>query len=139
MDYHSATGMGKNLSISKKHAREVLAFIKGMKVNQAINRLEQVINHKEAVPFKRFNTKIGHRKGMSSGRYPEKTCKAVITVLNNAKNNALNKGLQEGKLIIKQGITMMDVSKRRRVRARKGGYTGSMKLTSIKIQLEEEE
>ena len=56
MDYHSAEGLGTNLSISNKHAKEVLSFIKGMKVDNAIKRLESVIAHKEAVPFKKKKT-----------------------------------------------------------------------------------
>ncbi len=138
-DYHSAQGGASNLSISHKHATEVLRFVKGMDVNKAIKRLERVIAHEEAVPFKRFNRKIGHRPGIGPGRYPEKTCSAIIEILKNAKNNALNKGLQEEKLIIKEGIVMMDISKRKRVRSKKGKYTGSMKLTSIKIILNEKE
>jgi len=124
MDYHSAEGMGKNLSISNKHAKEIMGFIKGMKVDKAIMRLERVINQEEAVPFTRFNKKIGHRPGMGPGRYPEKACSAIIIVLKNAKSNAINKGLQEEKLIIKEGVTMMDISKRKRIRSRKGSYTG---------------
>ena len=138
-DYHLAQGGASNLSISHKHATEVLRFIKGMEVNKAIKRLERVIAHEEAVPFKRFNRKIGHRPGIGPGRYPEKTCSAIIEILKNAKNNALNKGLQEEKLVIKEGIVMMDISKRKRVRSKKGKYTGSMKLTSIKVILNEKE
>ena len=125
MDYHIAEGVGTNLSISNKHAREILAYIKGLNVDKAIQRLERVIEHKDSVPFKRFNTKIGHRPGKGPGRYPEKACNEIIIVLRNAKNNAINKGLQEEKLVIKEGITMMDISKRRRQRSRKGGYVGN--------------
>ncbi len=138
-DYHVAESVGTNLSISNKHAREILRFIKGLNVDKAIKRLEMVKEHKIAVPFNRFNTKIGHRKGIGPGRFPEKACDALILVLKNAKNNALNKGLQEEKLIIHEGITMMDISKRKRVRAKKGGYTGSMKLTSVRVKLIEKE
>lgn len=138
-NYHIAEATGKNLSISKKHAREILKFVKGMEVNKAINQLERVIAQKTAVPFKRFNKKIGHRPGIGAGRYPKKASEAIINTLKSAKNNALNKGLQEEKLIIKEGIVMMDVSKRKRVRTHKGSYTGSMKLTSIKLILTEKE
>ncbi len=138
-DYHSAVGVGKNLSVSHKHAREVLRFINGMSVSKALIRLNRVLEHKEAVPFTRFNKKIGHRPGIGPGRYPEKAIKEIIKVINNAKNNAVNKGLQEEKLIINEGIVMMDISKRKRIRARKGKYTGSMRLTSIRVSLIEED
>ncbi|MBD3312090.1 50S ribosomal protein L22 [archaeon] len=138
-DYHIAEATGKNLSISHKHAREVFKFIKGMKVDKAVNQLNRVISHKIAVPFKSFNKKIGHRPGIGPGRYPEKASKAIINTIKSAKNNALNKGLQEEKLVVKEGVVMMDISKRRRVRTRKGSYTGSMKSTSIKVVLAEKE
>ena len=138
-DYHTAYAVGKSLSISHKHAREILATIKGMKIDNAISKLQRVIEKKEAIPFKRFNRKVAHKPGMGPGRYPEKACREIIKILKEAKNNAINKGLQEDKLIIKEGITMMDISKRRRIRSRKGRYTGSMKLTSVKITVEEKE
>ncbi len=138
-EYHEATGRGTSLNISNKQVREVLLFIKGLKVDSAIKRLEGVLEHKEAVPFKRFNRKVQHKPGIMAGRYPEKTCEAIIRVLKNAKSNAISKGLQEEKLIISEGVTMMDISKRKRIRARKGGYTGSMKLTSLMIKLKEKE
>jgi ribosomal protein uL22 len=138
-NYHIAEAVGTNLSISNKHAREILKFVKGMNVDKAIKRLNRVVNFEEGVPFRRFNKKIGHRPGIGPGRYPQKACKAIITVLKNAKNNALNKGLQEEKLIIMEGITMMDISKRRRVRTKKGLYVGSTKLTSVRIKITEKE
>lgn len=130
---HIAESVGSSMSLSDKQVREVVSFIKGMNIDKAIKRLEGVIEHKEAIPFKRFKIKMGHKHGMMVGRYPEKTCKALIIVLKNLKNNAINKGLQEEKVIIKEAVTMKDISDRRRIRARKGGYTGSMKLSSIKL------
>jgi len=78
MDYHIAEGSGTNLSISHKHAKEILGFIKGMNVDKAIMRLENVLAHMEAIPFLRFNRKIGHRPGIGPGRYPEKACTEII-------------------------------------------------------------
>ncbi len=138
-DYNSAHAVGKMLSISHKHAAEVLRAIKGMKIDAAINKLKRVIEQKEAIPFKRYNRKVGHKPGIAAGRYPQKTCKAIIKILKEVKNNAINKGLQEEKLIIKEGITMMDISKRKRIRTRKGRYTNSRRSTSIRIIVEEKE
>jgi len=139
-EYHNAVANGKNLEISNKQAREVLGFINGLKVDSAIKRLERVLAHEEAVPYKRFHKKVPHRKGgIGPGRFPEKTCTAIIQLLKNAKNNALNKGLQEEKLIIKEGVVGMALSKQKQVRQRKGSYTGSMRLSHVMIKLTEKE
>ncbi|MFA5406008.1 MAG: 50S ribosomal protein L22 [Candidatus Nanoarchaeia archaeon] len=138
-DYHNAMAVGRNIEVSNKQAREVLGFIKGMKVDTAIKRLERVLIHDEAVPFKRFNSKVAHKKGIGPGRYPEKACDAIIDILKSAKNNALNKGLQEEKLIISEGVVGMALSKRKRIRQRKASYTGSMRLSNILIKLSEKE
>ena len=54
-----AAARGAGLNVSPKAAREVCHALKGMELEQA-------------VPFKRLDGKVGHRKGkgMSSGRYP---------------------------------------------------------------------
>jgi len=138
-DYHTAGVTSKNNPISHKQIREIIELIKGMKVDKAIMRLEHVIEHKEAVPFKRYHRKVSHKPGMAAGRYPEKASNAVIMALKSAKNNALNKGLQEEKLIVKEGVVMMDISKRKRIRTSKGGFISSLRSTSFRIILAEEE
>ncbi len=138
-DYNIAVGAGSGLPISRKHTREILNLIKGMYLNKAIERLELVRSKKLAVPFKRYNRDMGHKKGMAAGRYPIKACKYIIDVLLNAKNNAINKGLQEEKLYICEAITMMDVSKNRRLRVRKGPFVKSRKSISVKIKVKEKE
>jgi len=57
---------------------------------------EQVINKKKPVPFKRFNKKVPHRRGLqkaAAGRYPVKAAKKILEVLESAEANATYKGL----------------------------------------------
>jgi ribosomal protein uL22 len=138
-DYNVAVGAGSNLPISRKHTREILHLIKGMSLDKAIKRLELVKEFKIAVPFKRYKKDMGHKKGMAAGRYPINACNEIIKVLMNAKNNAINQGLQEEKLVIDKALTMMNISKSRRMRVRKGPFVKSMKSISVKIIVKEKE
>ena len=84
-----AAARGTGLDISPKAAREVCKAIKGMDLEKAKDYLERVIKMNQAVPFKRHDGKVGHRrgKGMSTGRYPVKTAGAILKVIESAGNN----------------------------------------------------
>jgi len=80
--------MGRELSISPKVSREIAAAIRGMKAEDAKAFLEKVIAKEKAVPYRRFNKKVAHKKGMMSGRYPVNASKHFLKVLENAVSNA---------------------------------------------------
>ena len=84
-----AAARGNGLNISPKAAREVCKALKGMDLEKAKNYLGRVIDMDQAVPFKRHDGKVGHRrgKGMSTGRYPVKTAAAILKVIESAGNN----------------------------------------------------
>lgn len=96
----TSKSIGKELHISKKHAHEISTAIKGMKVDDAREFLEDVSVLKQAVPYKRYKRNIPHRKGMCTGRYPQKAAKDFLRVLKNAENNARYKGLDSENLKI---------------------------------------
>jgi len=81
--------------ISHKHAREVAIAIKGLSIEKARDYLQAVINKERAVAFRRFKNQVGHKSdpGMMSGRYPQKTAKEFIKVLDNLESNAEYKGM----------------------------------------------
>ena len=81
--------------ISHKHAREVAVAIKGLSIEKARDFLQAVINKERAVAFRRFKNQVGHKSdpGMMSGRYPQKTAKEFIKVLDNLESNAEYKGM----------------------------------------------
>ncbi|WP_409199559.1 50S ribosomal protein L22 [Methanobrevibacter sp. DSM 116169] len=98
-----ARAMAKSLKISPKHSVEICNALRGMKVSDAKNYLDEVIAMERAVPFKRHNKKVGHRKGLKgwpSGRYPVKAATHILKVLENAEANAEYKGLDNEKLVI---------------------------------------
>lgn len=90
----TSKAMGKELHISRKHAHEISSAIKGMKVDEARDFLENVILLKRAVPYKRYVRNVPHRKGMCTGRYPQKAAREFLRVLTNAQNNARYRGLE---------------------------------------------
>lgn len=99
----TARAMAKSLKISPKHCVEICRTIRGMDVEKAKTYLENVIDMKQSVPFKRHNKKVGHRKGQKgwpSGRYPVKAAGEILKVLINAEANAEYKGMDTEKLFI---------------------------------------
>ncbi|MCZ7357320.1 MAG: 50S ribosomal protein L22 [Candidatus Methanoperedens sp.] len=89
----TAKAIGKELPISRKHAHEISSAIRGMKIDIARGFLEDVSNLKRAVPYKRFTRNVPHRRGMCTGRYPQKAAKEFLKVLTNVESNARYKGL----------------------------------------------
>jgi large subunit ribosomal protein L22 len=99
----TAKASGREIRVSHKHAREVCKTIKGMVLSNAKKYLNDVIEKRKAVPFRRFKKKLGHRHGLlkaSAGRYPVKTAQQVLKVVEGAEANAENKGLDVDRLRI---------------------------------------
>jgi len=99
----TAKASGRDLRISFKAAREVCAFIKGMRLLDAQMYLEEVIQKKKPIPFKRFTGKAAHHKGIQGWpivRYPVKAAKEILKVLKSVEANAEYKGLDVEKLRI---------------------------------------
>ncbi len=91
---------GTRLNVSPKQAMEVCNAVRGMKVSRAEKFLENVIEGKEYVEYKRFNKKIPHRTGGKPGRFPKKASGMVLNIIKNAVNNAEQKGMDAEKLKI---------------------------------------
>ena len=96
----TAKALARREDISRRLARETCTAIKGMKVNDAITYLQKVIKQEAYVPLKRHNTKQPHRKGGQPGKYPTKSSKIIIKLLNNLKANAQNSELNTENLKI---------------------------------------
>lgn len=91
------------LPISPKHAIEIARFIKGMNTAEAVDYLNEVIALKKAIPFKRFNRDVAHKRGLKkwdAGRYPVKASEAYIKILNSVEKNAEYIGLDTENLRI---------------------------------------
>ena len=133
MEGEYAQAVGRDLSISTKHSVEVCRFIRGRNVQNAKKLLEEVIGMKRAVPYKRFNRDLGHKKGMAAGRFPVSTCKEILKILESAESNAQFKGFNTSRL----RITHVNAQKASRP-MHAGRHRGrEMKRTHIEIVLKE--
>jgi large subunit ribosomal protein L22 len=97
----TARASGRELRMSPKAAREVCNELRGLRLEAAKTYLEEVIALRQAVPYRRHDKKVGHRKGLhkaDTGRYPVKASKIILSVLTNAENNADYKGLDLDRL-----------------------------------------
>ncbi len=85
--------LGKELPISPKKSAELCRALKGMHVEDAIVYLENVMEKTQAVPFRRRNRFIGHKRGMGPAGYPVKAAYEILRVLESAQSNAEAGGL----------------------------------------------
>ena len=97
----SARAMGRELPIPTKKTVELCRAIRGMHVERAKEYLENVIALKQPVPFKTYRRWVGHQKGIGPGRFPVKSARAIIRILESAQENAEYKGLDSDNMRIK--------------------------------------
>jgi large subunit ribosomal protein L22 len=99
-----AKAKANELNMSPKHSIEIATFIRHQRVNDAITYLNDVIGLKKAIPFRRFNRNVAHKRGLpgnwDAGRYPVKASRAYIRVLESVKKNAEYIGLDADNLEI---------------------------------------
>jgi large subunit ribosomal protein L22 len=99
-----AKAKANELSMSPKHSIEIASFIRHQRVDDAIAYLNNVIGLKKAIPFRRFNRNVAHKRGLpgnwDAGRYPVKASRAYIRVLESVKKNAEYIGLDTENLEI---------------------------------------
>lgn len=127
--------------VSHKHAREVCKTIKGMMLTQAKRYLRDVIAKKKAVPLTRFKKKAGHRHGLVkayAGRYPVKTAKIILKLLESAESNGEYKGLDTERLRIIHASAYPGVKMKRFTPRAQGRATPKIQtLCHIELALEE--
>jgi len=137
----SAVASGRDLRISPKAAREVCRTIKGMKLDKARSLLLDVIEKRTPIPYKRHKKTVAHKRslqGWYAGRFPEKTAKAVLQVLDSVESNAEYKGLSIDDLKIIHAAAQR-ARKIRKYIPRAFGRSSPFfdKLTHIEIVVEE--
>lgn len=137
----TAKASGREIRVSHKNTREVCRTIKGMNLANAKQYLRNVINKKQAVPFRRYKKKAGHRHGLEkafAGKYPIKSAKKVLIVIESAEANAENKGLDLDRLRIMHAAAYPGMKiKRYTPRAHGRSAPKYDTLTHIEIVLDE--
>ncbi len=127
-----ARAVAISLPISTKQSVEICNFIRGKNIDDVREMLKGIIEKKIAVPYKRFTNGAGHKKGIASGKYPQKACKEVLKVIDMAEANAQHKGLSSNlrikTVLAQKASTPWHFGRKRRRK---------MKRTHIEIILEE--
>jgi large subunit ribosomal protein L22 len=131
----------REVRVSRKAAREVCRTVKGMMLPKAKEYLRDVIAYKKPVPYKRFTKKLGHRHGLEKafvGKYPIKTAKQVLKLLEGAEANAENKGLDIERMRIVHAATSKGmINKKYRPRAQGNSSPRNEIPCHIEVALEE--
>jgi large subunit ribosomal protein L22 len=112
-----------------------------MLVDRAKTYLEEVIDMKRIVPFKRYRRKVGHRsdlKGWDAGRYPVKAAEKILRLLESLEKNAENKGLEVDRLLLTHAAAQRG-RKLKRIFPRAYGSSSSKEdiLTHVELVAEE--
>jgi len=99
----TARAQAIEVDVSPKHSIEICRELKGMELQKAKDYLQEVIDLKRAVPFKRFHRLVAHRKGkgFGPGRYPQKAARAILKLLEDCEANAEYSGMDTESLKIK--------------------------------------
>ena len=76
----SARAQALEVNISPKHSVEICREIRGMELQKAKDYLQEVIELRRPIPFKRHTGKVSHRKGkgFGPGRYPQKAASKIL-------------------------------------------------------------
>merc|ERR1712205_18646 len=104
----SAKAKGSNLRVHFKNTRETCHAIKGMMLRKAQSYLQHVVEHKEAVAFRRFCGGVGRTS------QAKKAAQFVLNLLSNAEANAELKSLEMDKLFISHAQVNRAQQQRRR-------------------------
>ena len=102
-----------------KNTYETARAVKGLKLKRAITYLEDVLEHRDCIPYRRFTGHVGRTTqaklhGVTQGRFPEKSVRYVIQLLKNLQANAEAKGLDVEKTVISHFAVQRAVQGRRR-------------------------
>jgi len=106
MGYSTATeekhakALKYDLDVSYKQLSQVCGNLQGTYATSAVSFLEDVIKGNRFVIFRKFNKKMGARKGGRKGRFPGKAARIALMVLRNAIANAEFKGMDPERLFI---------------------------------------
>lgn len=113
--------------------------LKGMPLKKAQRFLEDVKEHKQCVPFLRFNGGVGRCAqakawGATQGRWPKKSAEFLLSLLKNAESNAESKGLNMEKVVIKH-IQVNQAPKQRRRTYRAHGRVNAYLASPCHIEI----
>jgi len=137
---------GSDLRVHFKNTRETAKALQHLELRKAKKFLEDVIAHKQAVPFHKFCGGVGRTAqvngnfqgykmvGDQQGRWPEKSCRFLLDLLRNAESNAEVKGLDVDMLKITH-IQVNRAAKQRRRTFRAHGRINKYEASPCHIEM----
>jgi len=115
---------GSDLRVHFKNTREAAAAIKGKSLKKAQQFLEDVIEQKQTVPFRRYQGGVGRNAQAkqhhlaTQARWPKKSAQFLLNLLKNAEANAELKSLDLDALHVSHiQVQQAPVGRRRTYRA----------------------
>ncbi|MES1919599.1 60S ribosomal protein L17 [Bonamia ostreae] len=110
---------GNNLKVHYKNTRETVQAIRKKTITEAIRYLNDVIEHKDIVPFRRHNGGVGRhaqakKYKTSQGRWPQKSCKIIKNLLSQLTDNGHKINLSPDALVISHAQVNRAAKRRRR-------------------------
>ncbi|KAL2519704.1 60S ribosomal protein L17-2 [Abeliophyllum distichum] len=136
----SCKAKGSNLRVHFKNTRETAHAIRKLPLSKAKRYLEDVLIHKQAIPFTRFCRGVGrtaqakNRHSNGQGRWPVKSANFILDLLKNAESNAEVKGLDVDALYITH-IQVNQAQKQRRRTYRAHGRINPYMASPCHIEL----
>lgn len=117
--YLACSASGWDLRVHFKNTYETGKAIRGMLVKTAQSYLRQVLDHHRCVPFTKYAGATGRTGqasewGVTKGRWPQKSVKVILSLLQNLASNAETKRLDVEKLVVKKVIVNQAMKGRRR-------------------------
>ncbi len=98
--YHTvAKSSARDLRVHYKNTYETAKAIKGLSIAKAKQYLKDVLRHRRCIPYTKHYGGIGRTGqaaefGKTLGRWPEKSVKVVLGLVNNLESNANAKNLK---------------------------------------------
>jgi len=129
---HFAIAKSMNLPVSTKHCIEISRNLRYKNTKSAKDFLEDVIVLKKPVVFRKFTRDMGHKAGISSGRYPQKAAAEFLRLIKSVEANAQFKGLNTSNLKITKIL-----ANKASVPATGGRHRRDTKRTNIEIEVKE--
>jgi len=134
----TSKAIGKELSVSPKHCREVCKMLTGLKVEDAKKYLKGVVALEIPVPYTRFKMFLNPKPKVGPGRYPKNAAKAILRVIESAQSNAEYKGLEADNMRVKAASAHRGrIQKSHMPRAQGRSTPWNEQTTNIEIILEE--
>ena len=115
----SAQAKVNDLRAHYKNTYETAKAVKGMHIKKALTYYQNVIEHKQIIPFRRYGTHMGRHTqakqfGTIVGAFPEKSVKKMQSLLRNLLANAEAKGLDVERCVITNVVVQRAAQGRRR-------------------------